>query len=393
MAYSDVIGHRSMVFDTTRNDAYAAAIERLVTPDSVVLDLGCGLGIHGLIAARAGARKVFLVDPEIVVECAREVAVHNGYGQQIQAFRGRIEDIELPEKVDLIISVFTGNLLYSEDLLPSLFFARDRWLRPGGKLIPDAAELLCAPVTAPYLRSDRIESWSQPHLGFDYSPMRRFAGNAMTADREAKALPQLLADPAVVATSDFTCAKETNLDATVQFEVHTAALCDGLHGWIRIKVGDQWLATGPGAPPMHWTPQTLLVDPPLALEAGQQLDLRLRRPAFGDWTWDLAASSGRRRSSTFLSQPAALAQFAMRSPSASPRLDSGGEAALRVLQGFAEGAQSQRIAADLTVRFPSKFPDAGRAMQFVGAMAVAYCENQRPPTLRSGPHLMASASR
>lgn len=378
MAYSDVIGHRSMVFDTTRNDAYAAAIERLVTPESVVLDLGCGLGIHGLIAARAGARKVFFVDPEIVVECAREVAVHNGYGQQIQAFRGKIEDVKLPEKVDLIISVFTGNLLYSEDLLPSLFFARDRWLKPGGKLIPDAAELLCAPVTAPYLRSDRIESWSQPHLGFDYSPIRRFAGNSMTADREAKVPPQLLADPAVVATCDFTSARHTNLDATVQFAVHTAAPCDGVHGWIKIKVGDRWLATGPGAPPMHWTPQTLLVDPPLPLEVGQQLDLRLRRPAFGDWTWDLASPTGRRRSSTFLAQPAALAQFALRSQSARPRLDTSGDAALHVLRGFADGAQSQNIAADLMARFPSKFPDAERAMQYVGAMAVAYCEKQWP---------------
>jgi len=51
MSYADVIGHRSMAFDETRNRAYEAAIQRVVTRDSVVLDLGAGLGIHGLMAA------------------------------------------------------------------------------------------------------------------------------------------------------------------------------------------------------------------------------------------------------------------------------------------------------------------------------------------------------
>ena len=126
MSYAQVTGHQSMVFDEARNRAYARAIEQFVTSDSVVLDLGCGLGIHGLLAAKAGARKVFLVDPEIVVQSALEVARHNGFGDRVQAFQGRIEEIELPEKVDVIISVFTANLLYTEDLLPSLYIARDR---------------------------------------------------------------------------------------------------------------------------------------------------------------------------------------------------------------------------------------------------------------------------
>jgi predicted RNA methylase len=115
----------------------------------VVLDLGAGLGVHGLLAAAAGAKRVYLVEPEPVVQLAKEIARANGLADRIVILEGRIEEVELPEQVDLIISVFTGNLLYSEDLLPSLFHARDRYLKPGGHLVPDFAELLLAPCRRP----------------------------------------------------------------------------------------------------------------------------------------------------------------------------------------------------------------------------------------------------
>ena len=45
--YSCVNSHMGFVYDNVRNDAYAAAIRQLVQAESVVLDLGAGLGIHG----------------------------------------------------------------------------------------------------------------------------------------------------------------------------------------------------------------------------------------------------------------------------------------------------------------------------------------------------------
>ena len=47
MSYSDVVGHRSMVFDGIRNAAYTRALEKVVTPDTTVMDLGAGLGLQG----------------------------------------------------------------------------------------------------------------------------------------------------------------------------------------------------------------------------------------------------------------------------------------------------------------------------------------------------------
>ena len=55
--YDTVQEHHAMIFDDQRNGIYARAIKQKVDNKSVVLDLGSGLGIHGLIAARAGAKK------------------------------------------------------------------------------------------------------------------------------------------------------------------------------------------------------------------------------------------------------------------------------------------------------------------------------------------------
>src|SRR5262249_31006612 len=131
VSYLTVASHRSMALDARRNAAYHAALERVIGPDSVVLDLGAGTGVHGLMAARLGARRVYLVEPEDIISVAEEIVRANGLESVVQCIQGRIEDVQLPETVDVIVSVLTGNFLLTEDLLPSLIHARKRWLRPG----------------------------------------------------------------------------------------------------------------------------------------------------------------------------------------------------------------------------------------------------------------------
>ena len=44
-------------------DAHLNALAEVVGPDTVVIDLGAGTGVLGLIAARLGAKRVYLVEP------------------------------------------------------------------------------------------------------------------------------------------------------------------------------------------------------------------------------------------------------------------------------------------------------------------------------------------
>jgi predicted RNA methylase len=73
MSYLSVASHRRMALDARRNDAYYAALAGAIRSESVVLDLGAGTGVHGLMAARLGARRVYLVEPEDIIALAEEV--------------------------------------------------------------------------------------------------------------------------------------------------------------------------------------------------------------------------------------------------------------------------------------------------------------------------------
>ncbi|MFN3629893.1 MAG: methyltransferase domain-containing protein [Casimicrobiaceae bacterium] len=346
MSYSDLLGHRDMAFDPVKNAGYMAALDRLVTPETVVLDLGCGLASHGLYAALRGAKHVYLVDPEVAVEVAREVARHNGLSDRVTAIRGRIEEIDLPEKVDLIISVFTGNMLYSEDLLPSLYLARDRWLKPGGHLVPDCCELRVAPISAPKVWQREVGDWSLPKHGLDYRALRRYAANALVGCRDADDGLTLLASPMSIETADFTTATGTDLDTAYRFEITRSGDCHGLLAWIRFRTGDRWLETGPQAT-MHWTPQLLPIDPPFAVAAGDPLEGRLHRKTWGEWTWSLRLRNESRRQSTFLSQPLSARRLAGAAPGATLPLNRDGMIAYRILAGFAAGESNEAIARSL----------------------------------------------
>lgn len=70
--------------------------------DKVVLDVGCGTGILSLFAAKAGARKVYAVDCSSIIEQATQIISDNGFSDVITTVRGKIEEVEIPEKVWLV---------------------------------------------------------------------------------------------------------------------------------------------------------------------------------------------------------------------------------------------------------------------------------------------------
>jgi hypothetical protein len=46
LSYSQVSDHRSMVFDARRNQDYFRALEKVITAETTVMDLGAGLGVQ-----------------------------------------------------------------------------------------------------------------------------------------------------------------------------------------------------------------------------------------------------------------------------------------------------------------------------------------------------------
>ncbi|KAI0484613.1 S-adenosyl-L-methionine-dependent methyltransferase [Xylariaceae sp. FL0804] len=170
-SYAQADIHETMLKDTVRTDAYRDFIyhNKHLFAGKTVLDIGCGTGILSMMCARAGAARVFAVDASAIIDKARENVFHNGLDKTITCLSGRVEEVTLPQNdgVDIIVSEWMGYCLLFEAMLPSVLWARDRYLRPGGLMVPSHASLWAAPVAdAAWLADHGPAFWADVY-GFD----------------------------------------------------------------------------------------------------------------------------------------------------------------------------------------------------------------------------------
>ncbi|MCL7036282.1 hypothetical protein MKW94_016603 [Papaver nudicaule] len=146
--YGFLYHQKEMLCDRVRMDAYYNSIfenkDHFV--GKTVLDVGTGSGILAIWSAQAGARKVYAVEATKMSEHARELVKANNLQDVVEVIEGTIEDITLPEKVDVIISEWMGYFLLRESMFDSVIVARDRWLKPTGMMYPSHARMFVAPI-------------------------------------------------------------------------------------------------------------------------------------------------------------------------------------------------------------------------------------------------------
>ncbi|GAA6022373.1 hypothetical protein JCM8202_000883 [Rhodotorula sphaerocarpa] len=171
--YNDI--HEIMLKDRVRTLAYRSFILHPANAPrfqgKVVLDVGCGTGILSMFAAKAGARKVYAVDASNVAYKAMRNIKANGLEETISVIKGKVEEINLPEKVDVIISEWMGYCLLYECMLDSVLYARDKYLNPDGLMVPSQTSILLSGYAGQPWYDDRVNFWNDVY-GFDMQVMK-----------------------------------------------------------------------------------------------------------------------------------------------------------------------------------------------------------------------------
>jgi protein arginine N-methyltransferase 1 len=201
MMTSELEFHAFCLTDTgSRLDQFAAAIAARVRPGDTVVDLGAGSGILSFLACRAGARRVFAIESSPSLEFARLLAARNGFADRMEFIGKPSTQVVLPERVDVIVGDIHDTFGLQPMGLAAMVDARDRFLKPGGALIPTSIRLMAVPVEAPDRYTRTIDVWRRHVHGVDLSAMSALAAHRPTSARIERS--QLLTEPASLATID-----------------------------------------------------------------------------------------------------------------------------------------------------------------------------------------------
>lgn len=276
--------HRHLVRDPAQLEFYRAITEA-VKPGDVVVDLGTGSGLHAMLAAQAGARKVYAIDSEPVLELAKRAALASGF-HQIEWIQGNSKTVDLPEKADLLIT----NIGFFQ-MVKCLPDAIRRFVRPGGRIIPERVRYFAAPVSLPDWYEDTIEAWRTPRFGLDLSSFR----DASVQFPHFRNLSgqELLADAQQAFTVDFQVGMEAVYSAELSFDFTEATTIHGFAGWYSFELspGISFSAAPPLAVSSEvWTQAIFPLESPLHLPQGGRVQFRLTMATRGRsdepvWRW------------------------------------------------------------------------------------------------------------
>lgn len=256
-----------MMADTVKMEAYQEAL-RVCAPGKVVLDLGGGPGPLTFMAVQAGARKVYLVERGPVIDLARRVALHLNMLDKITFIRGLSTEIELPEKVDVIVSETLGSLGIEENTAEFIIDARERFLAPDGILLPNRLRVFLGLVQDPGFEAE-ARFWRNAY-GIDYSPLLEYA-----AQRKRRTFIQpesMLTAPQLLCDLDLYVLQQSTFSRFFTFVIQRSGLLNGFCSWFEAGFSDEnQISTSPEQPPTHWKQAVLPLSRPFVVSPGDEV--------------------------------------------------------------------------------------------------------------------------
>ncbi|XP_073084692.1 histone-arginine methyltransferase CARM1-like isoform X3 [Manis javanica] len=207
---------------------------------------------------------------------------NNHLSEKIIVLPGKIEDISLPETVDVIISEPMGYMLFNERMLESYLHSK-KWLKANGMMFPTFSDIHLAPFSDEQLYMEhysRANFWYQQcFYGVNLSSLRGAAVDEYFRQPIVDTFDiRILMARTVKYTVNFIDTEEADLhrvEIPFVFQMLQSGLIHGLAFWFDVAfVGSLvtvWLSTAPTEPLTHWYQVRCLLQTPLFAKEGETL--------------------------------------------------------------------------------------------------------------------------
>ena len=357
--------HYSYLADQTKVERYRAAIEKAVEPGQVVLDLGCGSGLLGLMALRAGAGKVLFVEEGSAIEMARRAVAEAGFADRAEFFQSNSFNLALPERVDVIVCDHVGYFGFDYGILALLADAGQRFLKPGGIIIPAEITIQLGLAEAESARN-LVGRWRGDHVPGEFHWVSTASANAKHAvNLKSEHLVSNVVDADTLVLGN--TATEF-LSWQAEFTASRDATLDGLLGWFDCRLhGDTRMTNSPAVDDALERPQAFLpLEEPVLVSKGEPVNVTVMvRPVDHVIAWAIEVHGQRHALTTFNGLLLDNAALDRGRPDRVAHLNSRG-LARQIVLSYCDGQRTVADVESLVLQaHPDLFPSASATRTFV----------------------------
>ncbi|XP_026722628.1 histone-arginine methyltransferase CARM1 isoform X2 [Athene cunicularia] len=282
--YSCLSQQQNIMQDFVRTATFHRAIiqNHIDFTNKVVLDVGCGSGILSFFAVQVGARKVYVVEASSMAKYVELLVRSNNLSDKITVLFGKIEEISLPESVDVVISEPMGYMLLNGRMLESYLHSK-KWLKSNGMMFPTYSEIHLAPFSDEQLYMEHYSKASFWYQEFFYGVNLSSLHNAAVDEYFRQPVvdtfdARILVARSMKYTVNFIEATEEDLrsmEIPFVFHIMQSGLIHGLAFWFDVafvgSLATVWLSTAPTEPLTHWYQVRCLLQTPLFAKMGETL--------------------------------------------------------------------------------------------------------------------------
>lgn len=200
--------------DKERTKTLKEEILSMVKPDSIVADVGSGTGILAKFALRAGAKKVYVIEPDPnlmkTLEWNFKEEIQDGRAVLIQ--KG-IDDVKFTEKIDVVICELISTGLFEEYQVPAINHCL-KYCKKNALIIPKALNHFVELVHI----SENFYGEKLKVVQYEY--------NEFIKGEKKKYVP--LSEKKCYATTDFGKKNSLKLNAKVDLQIIKDGIANGL---------------------------------------------------------------------------------------------------------------------------------------------------------------------